>query len=109
MSLYKVSSLFPNSVDDITFISDVNLDTLDIYKQHRDLVNNGKYTEASNYLNQQTGITPVNADFFNMLENRIYQTQLYVEDKEKVNPCSYESQPTNISKTNPIWISDSKA
>ena len=100
MSLYKVSSLFPNSVDDITFISDV---------KHRDLVNNGKYTEASNYLNQQTDITPVNADFFNMLENRIYQTQLYVKNKEKVNPCSYESQPTNISKANPIWISDSKA
>lgn len=108
MSLYKVSSSFPNSVDDIAFISDVNLDTLEIYKYHKDLVNNQKYTEASNYLNQQTGITPVNADFFNMLENRIYQTQLYVKDKEKVNPCSYVSQPINVSKTNPIWISDSK-
>lgn len=108
MSIYKVNSSFPSIVDDIAFISDVNLDTLEIYKQHRDLIVDGKYTEASNYLNQQTGITPVNADFFNMLENRIYQTQLYVKDKEKVNPCSYVSQPTNVSKINPIWISDSK-
>lgn len=108
MSIYEVNSSFPSAVDDIAFISDVNLDTLEIYKHHRDLVNNGKYTEASNYLNQQTGITSVNADFFNMLENRIYQTQLYVKNKEKVNPCSYVSQPTNVSKINPIWISDSK-
>ena len=71
------------------------------------LIKEGKYTEASNYLNQQTGITPVTADFFNMLENRIYQTQVYVSNKEKINPVYYSdnSEPSDVSVT-PIWISD---
>ena len=59
MGIYNIESSFPESTDDLYFISDVNLETQDIYKHHKQLVSNGKYSEASEYLNQQTGITPV--------------------------------------------------
>lgn len=109
MGIYNIESAFPENTDDLYFISDVNLETQDIYKHHKQLVNNGKYSEASEYLNQQTGITPVNADFFNMLENRIYNTQIYVSAKEKINPVFHSdiSEADDISKA-PVWVSDQK-
>lgn len=106
MGIYNTKSNFPDTVDDLYFLSDISLETQHIYKRHKQLVSDGKYSEASDYLNQQTGITPVNADFFNMLENRIYNTQIHVLAKEKINPVFYSdiSEADDISKS-PIWIS----
>ena len=109
MGIYNIESAFPTETDDLYFISDVSLETHDIYKHHKQLISEGRYSEASEYLNQQTGITPANADFFNMLENRIYNTQIYVSAKEKVNPVFHSdiSEADDISKA-PIWVSAQK-
>ena len=48
------------------------------------MISQGKYTEASNYINQQEGVYGYFADFFNAIENRIYSTQEYLLQKEPI-------------------------
>lgn len=106
MSVYKTSSDYPDKVDDLVFISDVSISTHDIYKHHEQLIEDGKYSEAADFINHQTGITPVTADFFNMLENRIKTTQTYLLSKNKVNLINYSSTEPEDITTAPFWISD---
>mgnify|MGYP006962266115 FL=1 len=106
MSSYNSTSAYPQAVDDIMFISDVSLDTIGISRQHNNLTNNGSYTKAHEYINSLSAVTPVDAGFFNMLENRIYQTQLFVKALTKTVISFYgDSQPDNPAIS--VWISGS--
>lgn len=82
--LCNTISYYPSGIDPMIFFQDNNLEKIEIINTYNDLVSNGKYTEASNYINQQEGIYGYFADFFNAIENRIYNTQKYLLTKEAI-------------------------
>jgi len=63
------------------FFQDNNLEKIDIIDTYNKLISQGKYTEANQYINQQEGIYGYFADFFNVIENRIYNLQDYLLQK----------------------------
>ena len=100
--LCNILSDYPGKIDDMTFFQDNDLENAEIIDQYENLIAQGKYTDANTYINQQKGIYGYFADFFNLLENRIYSLQEYLLTKEKKQPfifhdeedsCSIESLP----------------
>ena len=65
-------------------------------------INKGEYDNASNYLNRQTGITPIVADLFNLLENRIIAVQTHLLEQDGVERAHYEEPESPVEGT--IWI-----
>lgn len=85
--LCNTISHYPDGVDPMIFFQDVSLDKIDIMNTYNQLIAQGKYTEASRYINQQEGICGYFADFFNAIENRIYNLQKHLLKKPpKKNP-----------------------
>ena len=78
-------SHYPEKIDDMTFFQDASLDNIEIIKHYNDLIAKGKYNEANEYINQQEGIYGYFADFFNLIENRIYSLQEYLLTKPPKN------------------------
>ena len=102
MAIYNTTTNYPTSIDDLLFISDIDYKSESIMNKHQDYINNGLYTDASNYLNNQAGITPIVADLFNLLENRITALQTYLLEQEIVQRAYYEEPESGIEGT--IWI-----
>lgn len=104
MALCNQISNYPEKIDQMTFFQDISLQKKDIMDHYNNLISEGKYTEANNYMRQQEGIYLFSADFFNMIENRIYATQSYLLTKQAKHPFIYsESKPENI-ELNMIWV-----
>lgn len=82
--LCYTTSYFPDGIDPMLFFQDNDLEKVEIINTYNNLISQGKYTEASNYINQQEGVYGYFADFFNAIENRIYNTQEYLLKKEPV-------------------------
>lgn len=95
--MYDVESRYPLGVDDLIFFEDVNLDGVQIMKRFNDLVAEKRYTEASNYIENQDVVFAHIAKLYNMIENRIYATQSHIDEiaKHKTNPHVYGSEPTD--------------
>ncbi len=102
MAIYNTTSHFPNLIDDLVFISDVDCKSEHIMIQHQEYINNGLYEEASNYLNSQTNITPIVADVFNLIEDRIVTLQTYLLTQGSVDRAYYEQPSNPVEGT--IWI-----
>lgn len=105
MAIYFTPSSYPNRVDDLLFLSDVDCKSEYIMKQHQEYIDKGMYTDASNYIKDQMNtvdITPVVADLFNLLENRIIALQTYLLGQGSVNRA-YSEEPSNPTE-NSIWI-----
>lgn len=98
-------SNFPESVDDLLFFQDINLDNLDGYNEFNTLIKNEEYTSASTFLNK-ANFFAYNADLFNKLEERIYNTQKRIEAKVKPKFTTYVKDGIIYAKDNLIWISD---
>lgn len=101
-------SYYPNKIDEMIFFQDNDLDKIEIMNYYNELVAQGKYDEANDYINQQESVYGFFADFFNTIENRIYNTQEYLLNKPPKNqPFIYydddENEPPNINE-NTIWI-----
>jgi len=78
-------SFYPAKIDPLIFFQDVDLDNVEIMGIYNDLISKGKYSEANEYINSQEGICGYFADFFNAIENRIYNLQehlLTIEPKQ---------------------------
>lgn len=75
------TSHYPNKVDEMIFFQDNNLEKVEIMNHYNKLIAQGKYTEASEYINQQESLWGFFADYFNLLENRIYTLQEYLLQK----------------------------
>ena len=82
--LCRVSSCYPNGVDPMLFFQDNALEKIDIMNTYNKLISQGKYTEASEYISQQEGVYGYFADFFNAIENRIYNLQDYLLNRPPV-------------------------
>lgn len=82
--LCNIVSYYPDGIDPMIFFQDNDLEKVEIINTYNNLISQGKYTVANNYINQQEGIYGYFADFFNALENRIYNTQEYLLTKEPI-------------------------
>lgn len=91
-------SYYPNKIDEMIFFQDNNLENVENMDHYNDLVAHGKYTEASDYVSQQEGVYGFFADFFNLIENRIYNTQEYLLNKPpKKQPFIYYDEEEHFS------------
>lgn len=79
--LCNTTSYYPDGIDKMTFFQDNDLTKVNIVNNYNSLISQGKYTEANQYINQQEGVYGYFADFFNALENRIYNLQTYLLQK----------------------------
>lgn len=97
-------SFYPDKIDPLIFFQDVSLDNVEIMNTYDNLIKQGKYTEASEYINSQSGICGYFADFFNAIENRIYNLQEYLLTIEPKQPfVSSDEEPTVVNNET-IWI-----
>lgn len=91
-------SYFPNKVDEMIFFQDNDLEKVKIMNHYNELVAQEKYNEANDYISQQEGIYGFFADFFNLIENRIYNTQEYLLSKPpKKQPFIYYNEEEHFS------------
>ena len=85
------------------FFQDVCLDKQDIMNQYDNLISQGKYTEANNFISQQEGIYLFSADFFNLIENRISATQKYLLTKQPKHPFVFSEEKPENPTLNMLW------
>ena len=60
-------SYYPNKVDEMTFFQDNNLEKIEIINHYNELISQGKYSEASDFINQQEGVYGFFADYLNLI------------------------------------------
>lgn len=86
------------------FFQDISLTQTEVMDTYNQLILQGKYSEANDYINDQHGICGYFADYFNAIENRIYHLQEYLSNVEPYRPfISSESEPADIDNET-IWI-----
>ncbi len=97
-------SYYPDKVDELIFFQDNSLEKEEFVNNYNHLISQGKYTEANDYLNQQKDVYGYFADFFNLLENRIYHLQNHLLTKKNTNPfVSSDEEPSSVTQDT-IWI-----
>ena len=80
------------------FFQDNNLENVEVMNHYNELITQGKYTESNDYISPQEGIYGFFADFFNLIENRIYNTQEYLLSKPpKKQPVIYYDEEEHYS------------
>lgn len=100
--LYNPISNYPDSIDPMIFFQDISLTQTEVMKTYNDLIRQGKYTEANEFLNNQD-ICGYFSDYLNAIENRIYNLQSYLLTKEQKHPfVSSDNEP--IANDEIIWI-----
>ena len=71
---YNINSVFSNNtntIDPLVFVSDVSLTNKNIYETHKNYIDSNQTIQAVQYIKSQENITPITADLFNMIANRI--------------------------------------
>lgn len=112
--LCNPASYYPGKVDKMIFFQDNNLEKIEIINNYENLAAQGKYSEANDYINQQEGVYGFFADFFNLIENRIYSLQEYLLSKppkqqpfiyyDEIDVLTGEEKKLPEAATNTIWI-----
>ena len=108
ISMINTMSIYPNGIDKMMFFQDNSLDNIEIINTYENLISQGKYDEANKFLSkQQENVYGFFADYFNALENRIYNLQKYLLTKTKINNFvsseSPDEEPESITGDS-IWI-----
>ena len=106
---YNTQSQYPSEVDDLLCLNDVDIDHLPISNQHKELLAQERFTDAGNLL-ESTTIDSLCASLFNLIENRIYSTQNYLDGKHThwyevygvESPIECFDMPTNTTQK-PVW------
>lgn len=93
--LCNTISDYPFKIDDMIFFQDNDLKNVEIINQYESLISQGKYSEADTYIEQQENIYGYFADFFNLLENRIYSLQEHILTKQKKQPFIFHDEEEN--------------
>jgi len=82
----------------MTFFQDNNLEKLEIINHYDNLIAQGKYSEASNYINHQEKVYGYFACYLNLIENRIYSLQEHLLNKPpKKQPFIYYDEEEHFS------------
>ena len=63
--LYNPISNYPDSIDPMIFFQDISLTQTEVMDTYDQLILQGKYSEATDYISDQHGIYGNNADYFN--------------------------------------------
>lgn len=101
--LYNPISNYPDSVDPMIFFQDIDLTQTEIMETYDRLISHGCYGEANDYMNDQEGVCGYFADYFNAIENRIYNLQEYLLAVGPRQPfVSSDTEPEAGRET--IWI-----
>lgn len=80
------------------FFQDNDLEKTEIMKHYNNLTSHGNYSEASDYISEQEGVYGFFADFFNLIENRIFNLQEYLLQKPtKKQPFIYYNKEERFS------------
>lgn len=106
---YKVTSDFPSQIDNLLCLNDVDLEHLSISNAHKQLLDEGRYTEAGELL-EHSFMDSLCASLFNCIENRIYSTQNHLVNKHTKwfeeygveSPIECFDMPTNTVQK-PVW------
>ena len=96
--LCNPASYYPNKVDEMIFFQDNILENIEIINHYNSLIADGKYSEASDYIEQQEGVYGFFADYFNLIENRIYTLQDHLLNKPpKKQPFIFYDEEVHFS------------
>lgn len=101
---YPYTSIFPNEIDEQIYFHDVDLNNRPLMEIYDNLIKDGKYTEANNFISQQNDIHNYSADLFNFEQAKIYTMQDYVLSLEKYNPHHFSSTYPKHIKKGETWI-----
>ena len=109
---YDTVSQFPSDIDDLLFLDDINLEELSQVQRHKDLLAAEQYTAAGEYLEQNVTFDCFCASLFNLMVNRIYAVQDYLNNGKHTewynqhgveSPFAYGEEPSDKEAT-PVWI-----
>lgn len=80
-------------IQDFSFtpLSDTGVEDIEIINEHKKLTNDGKYSEATEYLNTQNFNKGFRASLFNEIQNKIRKLQLYLLNEFVAAPDEYFS------------------
>ena len=81
--MIETTSNFPDEIDTLGYHSDVTIGQQEIMDEYESLVAQNRYAEAYKLISESS-IFGWFADYFNMLENRIYSTQVFLTNTLKV-------------------------
>ncbi len=82
--LCNTISYFPDGIDPMIFFQDNDLEHIDIINNYNKLISLGEYTEANEYIKLHDNVYGYFADYFNAIENRIYNLQNYLLNKKPI-------------------------
>lgn len=98
--LCNTRSYFPEGIDPMIFFQDNDLEQIEVIENYNKLIALGKYTEANQYIQMHENVYGYFADFFNAIENRIYNLQEFLLTKEPIkkqyvyfNPTAEQTEP----------------
>lgn len=99
-------SLYPDTVDEMIFFQDNNIEKADALNAFNNLINQEKYSEAAAFLEQHQELFGLFADYLNAMENRIFRLQEYLLTKTKKTPFIDSANEPDAASLNEgiIWI-----
>lgn len=100
----NIISLYPNAIDEMLFFQDNDIDKIEVINTYNNLITQGKYTEASDYISQHEEVYGFFASYLNAIENRIYNLQEYLLTKQKKNPFVFSDEEPESAEIGTIWI-----
>lgn len=97
-------SVFPKDIDSRCFMSDADLEHVDLLHQYQNLIRNHRYGDASRLLESSDSFY-YGAYLFNMFEHRLYQIGQYVlNKKDKAELGYYQTEVPVLPKKGTYWI-----
>lgn len=79
MKKYENYSSFPEAVDPLIFFQDIDIPHKAAYDTFRQMISNGQYSAALEYINSQDDVDGYFADLYNLLEERILNLQYHLK------------------------------
>lgn len=106
---YNDESLYPSEIDPLLFLQDINMNQIQIPREHEELLANEEYTNAGIYI-ESSEVDSMCASLFRLLENRIYATQDHILSKHTKwyevhgveSPIECFAEPTDKTQK-PVW------
>lgn len=102
--MYNVESNFPESVDDLIFYQDADIDKQEAIKQYNQLINSGDY-EGAYQVRDTNNLHCLNAELVNMLINRTKKLQKQAITLTTRERNYFETDRPENPKYGTIWIS----
>lgn len=99
--LCNTISYYPNDIDPMIFFQDNDIEKIDIINIYNNLISQGKYDDANDYINQQKDVYGYFSDFFNAIENRIYNLQDYLLNQKPPKKKQYVFFDPDVVKDEP--------